>query len=354
VVASGVAVASLVIPSAAIAGTRGIATTKDPSAVAATYLQSQLGGDNHDHFTITFDGTEFADDGETADAVLSIVASGTSSQVAKRATKWLKSDVANYAGTSPNVYPGAAAKLLLVAEARHLNPTKFGGLDLVQAINDDEGAGPGTSTGEYENPSDTSYRSLLSQAFAVLALSNQGDGDGPSADAVAFLAGQQCDDGGFQPIIREDTSDACDAEDIDATSYAIQALLAAGHHGGVADALNYLYDAQNHNGAWGEQPGDKSNSNSTSIAIEALVASHQDYTDPLTWLQKRQLRCEAKPAKRGAVAYDTDPVFSKAKAIRATSQAGVALAGKSLAQVDVTGALPATLPLACSKHHKKH
>ena len=223
-------------------------------------------------------GKTYADDGETADAILSIDAAGVAQQAAKRATKWLEKDATNYAGSMPNIYPGSAAKLLLVAEAQHVNPQSFGSLDLIGAIVGDEGAG-GASPGEYQNPGDLTYgSSVLDQSLAVLALANTVDTAGqPSANAVAFLAGQQCTDGAFQIAIRANTSTDCAAtdEDVDTTAYAIQALVAAGHRGSVATALHWLGTVRNSDGGWGETKGAKSEANSTAIVLEALVASHQ-------------------------------------------------------------------------------
>lgn len=359
-VVSGVAVASLVLPPAAAAPSTAAdaatSTTKDPSAAAASYLTSQLGGDNNDHFTVKFSGKVYADDGETADGVLSLDASGSAQSVAKKMTKWLESDATNYAGSPPNVYPGSAAKLLLVAEAQHVDPESFGGIDLIGAIVGDEDAG-GAANGEYQNPGDTQYSaSVLNQALAVLALAlapNQSSQ--PSSDAVSFLVGQQCADGGFQVDIRPDTTTDCAAasEDVDTTAYAIQALIAAGNTDGVTDAVKWLTSKENKDGGWGETPGAASEANSTAIAIEALIADKKSTKAASKWLAGQQQLCGAKKSQRGAVVYQGN-TFSKATATRATSQAGVALAGKSLAQVDKANATGDVLALQCKAHKKHH
>lgn len=352
-VASGVAVASLVLPTAADAAK---STTKDPAAAAASYLTRQLGGDNNDHFTVKFSGKVYADDGETADGVLSMDASGSAQSAAKRMTKWLESDATTYAGATPNVYPGSAAKLLLVAEAQHVDPETFGGLDLIGAIVGDEGAG-GAANGEYQNPGDTTYSaSVLNQSLAVLALALAPNQPAqPSSDAVSFLAGQQCADGGFQVDIRPDTTTDCTAasEDVDTTAYAIQALIAAGSSDGVDDAVTWLTSKQNKDGGWGETPGAKSEANSTAIAIEALIAAKQSAKSASKWLAGQQQLCGAKKSQRGAVVYQGNK-FSKSTATRATSQAIVALAGKSLAQVDNADTKKAVLTLRCSAHKHHH
>ena len=356
VVASGVAVASLVAPQAASAShpTRSHIPASSSAGLAAKYLVNHFGGPDNDHFTVKLGGMVYADDGETADAVMSILASGTLLKQARLATKWLKSDATNYAGTPPNVYPGSAAKLLLVANAMHAVPRNFGELDLVSAIQDSEGAG-GAPAGEYQNPGDTMYgASVVNQSLAVLALANAPESDGPSTAAVDFLAGQQCGDWGFQVTIRPDTSVVCDPtlEDVDATAYAIQALLAADHHAPVSSAFAWLESVQNKNGGWGETPGAKSDANSTAIVIEALIAAHRRDAVPLRWLRKQQIECGHGARAIGAVTL-TGHDYSKATALRATSEAGVALAGKSLAQVDRNDKAGIQLTPVCPVHHKK-
>jgi hypothetical protein len=346
-----------VLPSAADAAN---STTKDPSAAAASYLASQLGGANHDHFTVKFSGKKYADDGETADGVLSLDASGSAQSVAKRMTTWLESDATTYAGAMPNVYPGSAAKLLLVAEAQHVDPETFGDLDLIGAIVGDEGAGGGAN-GEYQNPGDTTYSaSVLNQSLAVLALGLAPNQPAqPSSNAVAFLVGQQCSDGGFQVDIRPDTTTDCTAtsEDIDTTAYALQAMLATLGTANISHAPKHAFiwlkSVENKDGGWGETPGAASDANSTALAIEAMIANGQKHTTASKWLIGQQLQCSAKKAQRGAVVLQGKK-YSKSTATRATSQSGVALAGKSLAQVDNTGAKSAALALACPAPHKKH
>jgi hypothetical protein len=353
-VVSGVAVASLAAPSAAKTTTP---TTKTSAAAAAGYLSRQLTGKHHDHFVDVFGKQSFPDDGETADAVLSMDAAGVAQSAATRATKWLEKDAVSYvqAGSpAPDYYPGAAAKLLLVAEAQHVNPQAFGSLDLIGVLVSDEGAG-GAKPGEYQNPGDLDFgSSVLDQALAVLALANTVHTAGqPSANAVSFLAGQQCANGSFQVDIRTLPAADCTkkSDDVDTTAYAIQALIAAGDRAAAANAVSWLVKAEHPNGGWAEAAGSPIDANSTSIAIEALVAAHHSAVAGERWLTKQQLGCGAKAARRGAVKFEG--TFGKATAIRATSQAGAALALTPLAWADKGGAHNAAPVLACPAHHKK-
>jgi hypothetical protein len=357
-VASGVAVASLALPAAATAHPGAAnakhphSVTTDPAAAAAGFLARQLAGKHHDHLTVKFNGDTFIDDGETADAILSMDAAGAAQAAAKRATRWLEKDVANYAGTAPNVYPGSAAKLLLVAEAQHEHERAFGGLDLINALQADEGAG-GAAPGQYQNPGDTQYSSsALNQSLAILALSNTVNPVGqPDAAAVHFLATQECEDGGFQLDIR-DSGEPCTAEEADSTSYAVQALMAAGARNKAGHAALWLHKQENSDGGFGEQKGTPSNANSTALAAEALRAAHMNNTKAEKWLARHSVGCSSPAKRRGAVRLQAK--YQKATAVRATSQAGVALAGRTFTAVDKDGAHKAAPVLACPAHHAKH
>lgn len=350
-VASGVAVASLAGP--AVAGKAAKQpTTKNPSAAAAGYLVHQLGsGDFANLLTTKYSGTTYADYGDTADAALSLAASKTyklrDRNIANTLAKHVN-DYALYAGADPgDYYPGSVAKLLLVAEALHMNPASFGGVDLIGAIVGTEGGG-GAAPGQYQNPADTTYSSsVTNQALSVLALANTVDSDGPSTHAVDFLVGQMCDDGGFQNDIRSGAPCDTSSEDVDATSYAIQALIAAGDPGDAKTALAWLATKEKKNGGWTETTG-KADANSTSLAVEALIAGHRDDTAGMKWLKGAQIGCAAKPGQRGAVSFNGS-TYNKGTDIRATAQAGVALAGVSLTQVDKNGSTNVEPVLGCKK-----
>jgi hypothetical protein len=347
-VTSGVAVASLLLPCAAELSPASASTTTDPAAAAAGYLARQLAANGH-HLVVEFEGTKYPDYGMTADAILSIDAAGVAQKEAAAATKYLKQEVANYiGGTAPNIYPGSAAKLLLVAEAQHVNPESFGGVDLVAAIVGTEGGG-GAPAGEYQNPSDTQFSaSVLVQSLAVLALAGSSVTAPPSANAVSFLAGQQCANGAFQVASRPDPTVACETadNDVDTTAYAIQALVAAGAHAPANAAMKWILSVRNSDGGWGETPGVKSVANSTALVTQALVATHRSATSGLKWLQSHQQGCKAKASTRGAVRshgskYDEDTD------LRATTQAGAALALRPIGWIDRNGATRSAPSLKC-------
>lgn len=365
-VCSGVAVAPLAAPAtsaAALAHPTAAASaprTSSAAAAAAGYLARKLGGKHHDHYTSSFKNggkvEHFVNYGETADAVLSMDASGASQAAAVRATKYLAANATgpSYIGgpASSGFSPGAIGKVMLVAEAQHANVRSFGGVNLVAALRSTEGNG--TPAGEYQqNPAGTdpadAFFSTVSQALPVLALANDPRINGqPDAAAVSFLAAQQCANGGFPSQLQSDPATACEAgQDVDSTGYAVQALLAAGDHADAEQGISWLRKVQHKNGSFGE-PG---NANSTALAIQALVAGHAPIGHALRWLRSDQIGCSGSVARRGAVAF-TGGTFDD-RALLATSQAGAALARAPLASIDKTGAHGGSPVLACPARPKR-
>jgi hypothetical protein len=321
----------------ALAGSKGAnVPTYDRAKVAAGYLARHLQGKNNDHYTLVFSGVTYANFGQTADAVLSMDAAGASQAAAGRATDYLAAHVNDYAAGSPTYYPGAVAKLVLVALAQHRDVHDFGGVDLVDVLAASEGA-DGAASGEFQQnpgfPGGDSY--IVSQALPVLALAAAADAAGqPDDAAVSFLIDQQCANGGYASLIRDDTSTDCTDNDVDATGYAVQALLAAGAKSDAAEGLDWLGQAQHDSGGFGTTATAASNANSTALAAQALIAGHRDATGALRWLRHHQVLCAGKAGRRGAVTFQKT---YDANALRATSQAGAALAGKPLAWIDRAG-----------------
>jgi hypothetical protein len=310
-------------------------TTDDRAKAAAGYLARALQGKNHDHYTTVYAGTAYPSYGQTADAVLSMDAAGAAQAAAERATDYLAAHVDDYAKGTPTYYPGSLAKLILVALAQHRSAHDFGDVDLVAKLVESEGA-DGAANGEFQqNPGFPSDSYVISQALPVLALALAADApDQPDGAAVAFLVGQQCSSGGFASLIRDDTSVDCADFDIDATGYAVQALLAVGEKSAATKGLDFLAQTRNDDGGFGTASTEASNANSTALALQALVAGHRHADYALRWLRQHQILCNGKPERTGAVTFGEK--YDDA-ALRATSQAGAALAGKPLAWIDRTG-----------------
>ncbi|MFJ3200516.1 prenyltransferase/squalene oxidase repeat-containing protein [Streptomyces sp. NPDC086989] len=181
---------------------------------------------------------------------------------------------------------------------------------------------------------DPTYDGVWRQSFALLA--QQTAGVKPAKEAVAWLAGQQCANGGFASF-RADASAACDDKtmyDTNATSMAVQALKAlGGQDAAVKKGVDWLKSVQNEDGGWAFVPGTPSEGSSTSLVISALAAAGEKPAEVKSKAGKSayegllafQLGCAAEPAAdRGAFGYQ--PADGKLAA-NADATAAAVLAG---------------------------
>nr|BFD85123.1 terpene cyclase/mutase family protein [Streptomyces sp. Xyl84] len=197
-------------------------------------------------------------------------------------------------------------------------------------------ASPALPPGLYGS-SDPKYDGVWRQSLALLAQHTVGVR--PTAQAVDWLAGQQCASGAFAPF-RADLSRACDARtavDSNSTAAAVQALAALGGHDAVTGkAVSWLKSVQNKDGGWGYTPGGPSDANSTSVVVGALAAVGdrpasvvKDGKSPYDALLKLALPCSGDGA--GAFAYQPDQHGKLAANADATAAGVVAALGQGLA-----------------------
>ncbi|MFD7834939.1 prenyltransferase/squalene oxidase repeat-containing protein [Streptomyces sp. NPDC059761] len=164
---------------------------------------------------------------------------------------------------------------------------------------------------------DPTYDGVWRQSFALLA--QQTVGVKPPKEAVDWLAGQQCANGGFASF-RADAAAACDDKtmfDTNATAVAVQALKAlGGRDAAVKKGVDWLKSVQNEDGGWAFVPGTPSEGNSTSIVISALAVAGEKPAEVKSKAGKSayegllafQLGCAAEPAAdRGAFGYQPGP-----------------------------------------------
>lgn len=165
---------------------------------------------------------------------------------------------------------------------------------------------------------DPTYDGVWRQSLAFMA--QQATGVEPAEQAVAWLLGQQCDNGGF-PSFRADTAGDCPAGkplDTNATAVALQALKGVDSHEDRTrrareDATAWLKLVQNHDGGWGYNPGSPSDANSTALVVSALAAVGEKPgsvraaggKSPYDALLTFALPCSAKPGG-GAFAYQPE------------------------------------------------
>jgi len=308
--------------------------TLDRVDAAAGWLARQMV--DGERFEVVFDGTAYPDQGLTVDAILAFAAAKSADQAAARATAWLaRPDVlAGYIGDGTEAYAGATAKLALGVQVRGLDPTAFGGVDLLDRLR-----GLLTPSGRFADRSAWGdYSNAFSQSFALIALARAG---GAPAPAVSFLVGERCADGGFPLLFAQATCES----DVDATALVVQALTAAGRADDARPAVAWLLARQAADGSFSALG--VANANSTGLAAQALRVAGR----PLAYLKARhfvlglQARCAAPTADRGGIAYSA--AGFDGTAVRATAQALPGLAGADFATLTATGAAPADKVLAC-------
>jgi energy-coupling factor transport system substrate-specific component len=161
-------------------------------------------------------------------------------------------------------------------------------------------------------------------SFAILALRAAGysSHDPTVRKAAAWLERQQEPNGGFG------FGERGGGGDVDDTAAVVQALVAAGVHGGalIGHAVSFILETQNLDGGFPEQSGGESNAQSSAWAIQALTAAgrnlegvrHRGSRTPLEYL-------ESLLAPDGSVRYSRT---GSQTPVWVTAQALTALAGK--------------------------
>ncbi|MEU9036540.1 prenyltransferase/squalene oxidase repeat-containing protein [Streptomyces sp. NPDC048352] len=202
---------------------------------------------------------------------------------------------------------------------------------------------------------DPTYDGVWRQSLALLA--QRTAGVKPAPQAVAWLTGQQCANGGFASF-RADAGAVCDAKtvfDTNATAVAVQALKAlGGKDAEVKKAADWLKSVQNEDGGWAYVPGSPSEGSSTAIVISALATAGETPDQVKSKAGKSaydgllsfQLGCSTEPASdRGAFGYQ--PADGKLAAnADATAAAALAGLGKGIL-VEPAASDTAAAALAC-------
>ena len=186
-------------------------------------------------------------------AALGLAAAGENPQDVARAGHSLIGYIESSVASASD--PGSIERNILVADAAGLEPSSFGGRDLVAELRADIGRNGSVSD-------QTNWTS-----FAVLAL--RAAGFAPPPATLAWLVRQQDGDGGFNFATRGSSSD------VDDTGSALEAL--AGVSGGAAArararAIRYIRGQQDRDGGFPGQPGAGSNAQSTAFAVQGLLA----------------------------------------------------------------------------------
>jgi hypothetical protein len=231
----------------------------------------------------------------SVNVALALTAAGGQQAALGSALGYIEANVEDYVVDAGSDNAGRLAYLILLAEANDLDPRAFGApaTDLVARLQALYGE---VEAGLYDTPD--VYSSVTYQSLAVLALTAAGET--VPADAVDWLVDQQClagegptgveggwqgyrapAGGGLEDCIVDEVNFV--SPDTSNTSYAVQALVAAGGLGGLgADPNTFFASLQGATGAtaggfgFGMVGPLSVDPNSTAVVIQALVAQGQD------------------------------------------------------------------------------
>ena len=202
-----------------------------------------------------------ADPGTTADVVLGFASAGIDPGTVSNGGHSLVDFLKSQAATYSTTV-GGAANLTLAAVAAGQDPRDFGGVNLVQSIM----SRLDPATGLFDPQ-------LYVHAYAMLALSAAGETVPPAA--VNALEQHQAVDGGWAFTGATDAGQA----DSNTTAVAIEALVASGHSTSptIARAMTYLSALKAGDGLYAYQatPGTPlvGDANSTALVIQAMIAT---------------------------------------------------------------------------------
>lgn len=222
----------------------------------------------------------------------------------------------------PEKRPGAVWRLLALAGTTALTAT----LVASPAAQAGEQATPDAAEGQGQHglygAQDPTYDGAFRQSLSLIALVSAGRR--PAPEAVRWLTGQQCADGGWTAF-RPDTSKPCDPkrEDTNSTAMAVQALVAlratsspgSGQVGkNIESGLTWLGEVRNPDGGVGYNPGGATDANSTALLVNAMLAAGHDPSaarnakgnSPVDALLDLRVGCDAPAAQRGAFAFQPD------------------------------------------------
>ena len=270
------------------------------------------------------DQYDFDDLGLTADVALAFADLGLESEALSSILDAFAADPSEYTtgegyGDTGSQYAGQTAKLATVVQQGGRDATAFGGHDLIAeletvVVDDGDEAGRGVDVTPVFG---TDYSNTIGQSFVVRALT---DADSDERDAaVSYLVKQQCSSGEFRINMFKDGTVAreCggtgDVLSVDATAFAVQALLAADKAGAagaasaIEDATDWFLANQASDGSFSD--AGTPNSNSTGLAAAALASVDQGAaaTKAANWLVKVQATASTPGLEDevGAIAFDS-------------------------------------------------
>lgn len=306
----------LALSSVLVSAPTALAVTpdEDPEAAAVAFLLDGY-ADHPDSFGF---GTS-----SEPDLLFALAGAGVGATAAAEVLADLEAGAEGYLTNS-----GALAKVLLAVDIAGGDAADFAGRDLEQELR----------AAMHEDGAFDPY--AVNQTYAILALARTVDGV-PDA-ALAWLDGQQCEDGSVGNDF-EETGEAQCPGDADTTALAVQAFLAAGRDVDAEQAVAWLLAEQAEDGSFSNFGA---NPNSTGLAAQALRAAGETAAADraAAWVASQQVACD-EGALAGAI---RSPYEGLPSTEFATVQGVLAFGAAGLGELDLTSATTERPTLTCA------
>jgi Putative Ig domain/Squalene-hopene cyclase C-terminal domain len=284
-----------------------------------------------------------ADLSATANTILALASAGVDPSGAQNALNYMEQNVDAYVTQDGSDGPGQLGLLILDAHALGVDPTSFGGTDLVsRLLGTQQTSGADAGLFGTETQVDDYSAGVYQQGLALAALAGVGENSGSQISAAdTWLHAQQCPDGGWTSYATPENpcnGSPADYEgpDTNSTAFAIEGLSAQGDLGtpDANKAFRFLLRGQDSDGGWGYEPNaagapGSTDPDSTAIVIQAILDLGKSPTEvtldrktanPVATLESFQI---ASGSDQGAFTYPG----SGAANILATYQAVPAVSG---------------------------
>ncbi|MDI1466406.1 terpene cyclase/mutase family protein [Catellatospora sp. KI3] len=227
----------------------------------------------------------FPDFGLTVDGAFALAATGADDARLRAVTEFIRTGgvvgdggftVDSWLGIGTEYASGGSiGKVAVLAQVTGFDPRGFGGHDLIAALKDVTCASADEATGCAGPGNYTWSSSVFSQALGVLAQLRAGQA-ADAAGPLAFLLGLQRPDGSFPSLIPATAED----RDVDSTAMAAMVLdLAGGHDAALGKALAWIAGQQKEHGGFPGAAGDSTNS--TALAVQGLSLRADAYAEEL-------------------------------------------------------------------------
>jgi hypothetical protein len=241
------------------AGSRTASAQVDPASHAIEYLQTQQSASNG---SIPLGAST---DSVSEEYAIGAAAAGYDPKALRHGSGPSVMTYLSPQAGSACASAGACGLLIQAVVAAHLNPSSFGGVNLITTLNAMYKAGV---YGDGE---------AFTESLAIQGLVAAGQ-TVPTAAVHHLVAAQDSDGGWDYLLIKDDPNGSTnyDTSDTNSTSMVLMALNAAGTRSRNASALAWLHTQQDGDGGFPYQAGAGTDPDSTALVLQALAATGQN------------------------------------------------------------------------------